>query len=148
MVVKRLCLDDRHELAAKHQEKEEADDADEKKVDNQPRGLKAAHLHDIVWRAVEEGGEGTACPNQRVSSHQDGEDEDVGPLTGVTEEFDGNQTTGEEENQRDDEDAGSYQVTHGAEVCQQNKRDSDRDPENAGRRGLRKEEKIPGKKEK
>jgi hypothetical protein len=64
-------------------------------------------------------------------------------LTGLTEEFDGNETTGEEENERDDEDAGSYQVTNGAEVRQQNKRDSDRDPEKAGRPRTAKEEQDP-----
>jgi hypothetical protein len=61
----------------------------------------------------------------------------------VTEEFDGNETTGEEENERDDDDAGSYQVTNGAEVRQQNKRDSDRDPEKAGRPRTAKEEQDP-----
>jgi hypothetical protein len=92
---------------------------------------------------VQEGGEGTAWPKQRVSSHQDGEDVDDGPLTGLTEEFDGNETAGEEENERDDEDAGSYSVTNGAEVRQQNKRDSDRDPEKAGRTRTAKEEQDP-----
>jgi hypothetical protein len=77
------------------------------------------------------------------SSHQDGEDVDDGPLTGLAEEFDGNETTGEEENERDDEDAGSYQVTNGAEVRQQHKRDSDRDPEEAGRPRAAKEEQYP-----
>jgi hypothetical protein len=138
-----LCLDDRHELAAEHQEKKEANDADEEKVDNERRGLEAARLHDIVRRAVQEGDEGTACPKQRVSRHQDGEDVDDGPLTGLTEEFDGNETAGEEENERDNEDAGSYQVTNGAEVRQQNKRDSDRDPEKAGRPRTAKEEQDP-----
>jgi hypothetical protein len=138
-----LCLDDRHEFAAEHQEKEEANDADEEKVDNERRSLEAARLHDIVRRAVQERDEGTACAKQRVSSHQDGEDVDDGPLTGLTEEFDGNETTGEEENERDDEDAGSYQVTNGAEVRQQNKRDRDRDPEKAGRSRTAKEEQDP-----
>ena len=64
-------------------------------------------------------------------------------LDRLTEEFEGDETTGEEENERDDEDAGSYPVTNGAEVRQQNKRDRDRDPEKAGRSRTAKEEQDP-----
>ena len=105
--------------------------------------MEAARLHDIVRSAVQEGDERTACPKQRISSHQDGEDIDDGSLTGLTEEFDGNQPTGEKENERDDEDAWSYQVANGAEVRQQNKRDCDQDPEKAGGPRTAKEEQDP-----
>jgi len=141
VVVQRLGFDNRHEFAAEHQHEEDAHDADEEKVDDERWGLEVADQ--IVGRAVKQGGNGAARPEQSVSGHQDREEVQDGPLSSLAEEFDDDKALDEEKHQGDDDNAGSNPIVRSTEVRQQEDSDSNRSPGNSGRPRTAKEEQNP-----